>query len=55
MNNKETIKKIFWEFIKTTWKGKFFLVVFFGFFVDLLLANSNATIIEIENVLKKAK
>lgn len=37
MNNKETIKKIFWEFIKTTWKVKFFLVVFFGFFVAVLM------------------
>ncbi|MFK7780097.1 MAG: ABC transporter ATP-binding protein [Candidatus Gracilibacteria bacterium] len=37
MNNKEILKKIFSEFIKTTGKIKFFLVVFFGIFVAILM------------------
>lgn len=36
MNSKETITKIFKEFIRTTWKTKFFFVVIFGFLVAIL-------------------
>lgn len=36
MNNKQTFKKIFSEFLKTTWKTKFFFVVIFGLIVAFL-------------------
>ncbi len=37
MNNKQIIKKIFKEFLKTTWIPKFIFVVFFGVIVAILL------------------
>lgn len=37
MNNKETLKKIFSEFINNVWKTRFTFFVFFGFFAAFLM------------------